>query len=92
MFDVGVVSVPEPSAALTVTDGEEKRFVSEPPEIDFSLPCQVWAPVEEVTVAPGPPPPVSPYTTVIVPAPARVTPETVIVWVEAETVPVLEVV
>jgi len=91
-FVVGVVSVPEPSAALTVIEGEDARFVNEPPATDFSLLCQVWAPVEEVTVAPEPPPLVSPYTIVIVPAPARETLETVIVWPATETVPVLEVV
>src|SRR5207302_11371264 len=55
-FVVGVVSVPEPSAAFTVTLGEEPRLLSEPAETDFSFACQVWAPVEDVTVAPEPPP------------------------------------
>jgi hypothetical protein len=57
---VGVVSVPEPSAAYTVMLGEEPRLASEPVDVDFSCACQVWAPVLDVTVAPGPPPPVSP--------------------------------
>ena len=91
-FDVGVVSVPEPSAALTVTLGEDERVVNEPPATDFSLLCQVWAPVEEVTVAPEPPPLVSPYVIVAVAPPASVRLETVIVWLAAETAPVLEVV
>ncbi len=60
-------------------EGEEPRFASELPETDFSLPCQVWAPVEEVTVAPGPPPLVSPYVIVKEELPARVRLETVIV-------------
>src|SRR5438128_34603 len=33
--DVGVVSVPDPSAALIVMLGEEPRLVSEPAEVDF---------------------------------------------------------
>ena len=52
---VGVVRVPEPSAAFTVMLGEAPRFVSEPAEVDFSCACHVCAPVEEVAVAPGPP-------------------------------------
>src|SRR6266571_8017956 len=86
---VGVVSVPLPSAALTVMLGEEPRFVSEPPEIDFSFACQVCAPVLEVAVTPGPPPLVSPYVTVRVEPPASMSEETVIVWLETETVPEL---
>ena len=57
---VGVVRVPAPSAALTVMLGEEARLASEPAEVDFSCACQVWAPVDEVAVAPGPPPAVEP--------------------------------
>ncbi len=57
---VGVVRVPEPSAALTVTLGDEPRFVSDPAEVDFSCACHVCAPVEEVAAAPGPPPAVEP--------------------------------
>ena len=59
-FVVGVVSVPVPSAALTVMLGEAARLVSEPAEVDFACACQVWAPVDEVAVAPGPPPAVDP--------------------------------
>ena len=40
--------------------GEEPRLVSEPPDVDFSCACQVWAPVVAVAVAPGPPPAVEP--------------------------------
>jgi hypothetical protein len=58
--DVDDVSVPAPSAAYTVIDGDDARFVSEPPAVDFSCACQVCAPVAEVAVAPGPPPEVSP--------------------------------
>ena len=54
-IDVGVVSVPVPSAALTVMLGEEARLASDPAEVDFSCACQVCAPVDEVAVAPGPP-------------------------------------
>jgi hypothetical protein len=57
---VGVVSVPDPSAEATVMLGDEARFVSVPPEVDFSCPCHVCAPLEDVAVAPGPPPDVSP--------------------------------
>ncbi|MGZ4424709.1 MAG: hypothetical protein ACXVZK_08525 [Gaiellaceae bacterium] len=35
--------------------GDEPRFASDPAEVDFSCACQVWAPVEDVAVAPGPP-------------------------------------
>ncbi|MGZ6598775.1 MAG: hypothetical protein ACXVE1_04670 [Gaiellaceae bacterium] len=52
---VGVVRVPEPSAALTVMLGEEPRLASEPAEVDFSCACHVCAPVLDVAVAPGPP-------------------------------------
>src|SRR5437588_12621549 len=72
--------------------GDEPRFVSVPVLRDFCWACQVWAPVEEVAVAPGPPPAVEPYVTVIVAPSASVTLETVIVWAAAETVPMLAVV
>src|ERR671937_1091106 len=55
------VIVPLPSAAYTVIEGEpDVMLVSEPAPVDFSLPCQVAAPVLEGTVAPEPPPLVSP--------------------------------
>jgi hypothetical protein len=57
---VGVVSVPEPSAARTAMLGDEPRFASVPPEVAFACACQVWAPVLDVAVAPGPPPAVEP--------------------------------
>ena len=53
--EVGVVSVPAPSAALTVMLGEAARLASEPAAVDFAWACQVCAPVDEVAVAPGPP-------------------------------------
>ena len=59
-FDVPIVSVPVPSAASTVMLGDEERFVSDPPDVDFSFDCHVCAPVVDVAVAPGPPEPVSP--------------------------------
>jgi hypothetical protein len=40
--------------------GEELRFVSELAEVDFACACQVWAPLTEGAVAPGPPPAVEP--------------------------------
>jgi hypothetical protein len=40
--------------------GDEPMFVSEPPEVDFSCTCHVCAPVDDVAVAPEPPPLVSP--------------------------------
>ena len=76
---VPVVIVPEPSAALTVMLGDVARFVSALPESDFSCACHVCVPVVELTVAPEPPPLVSPYVMVNVLPPPRVSDETVIV-------------
>jgi hypothetical protein len=89
---VGVVSVPEPSAARIVIDGDDPRFARVPADVDFSCACQVWAPVVDGAVAPGPPPAVEPYVNVNVEPPASVTFETVIVWPATETVPELAVV
>ena len=58
--DVPEVSVPDPSAALTVMLGEDARFASDPADVDFSCAYQVCAPVDDVVVAPGPPPAVEP--------------------------------
>ena len=52
---VGVVIVPEPSAAYTLTRSEEARAVSAPAATDFCLARQVVVPTVEPTVAPGPP-------------------------------------
>ncbi len=52
---VPVVKVPEPSAARTVMLGDEPRFMRLPADVDFSCACHVWAPADEVAVAPGPP-------------------------------------
>src|SRR5438552_3567048 len=41
--------------SLTVIAGDDARFVSVPPDDDFSCACQAWAPADEVAVAPGPP-------------------------------------
>src|SRR5207245_11170959 len=65
---------------------------SAPPEVDFSCACHVCAPVLDVAVAPGPPPAVEPYVIVNVELPASVSDETVIVWLDTETVPELAVV
>jgi hypothetical protein len=89
--DVPEVSVPDPSAALTVTLGEEPRLASEPADVDFSCACHVWAPVEDVAVAPGPPPAVEPYVIVTVLPAARVSDDTVMVWPDTVRVPALEV-
>ena len=78
--------------SFTVIAGDEARFVSVPPEDDFSCACHVCAAAGTGAVAPGPPLAVEPYVIVKVPPPARVTPEIVIVWLETETVPVLDVV
>jgi hypothetical protein len=78
--------------SFTVMLGEDARFVSAPPASDFSCAVQVCAPAVTGAVAPGPPDAVLPYVIVIVAAPASVTLETVIVWPEAETVPVPAVV
>jgi hypothetical protein len=89
---VPVVSVPLPSGALTVMLGDVTRFVSVLPESDFSFACHVCAPVDDVAVAPEPPPLVSPYVIVTVFPPTSVRLETVIVCPETETVPALAVV
>jgi hypothetical protein len=86
---VGVVSVPDPSAESTLMLGEAPRLVSEPPEVDFSLPCHVADPALLGAFAPGPPPLVAPYVTVSVAPPASDTLETVIVWPDTETVPLV---
>ena len=52
---VGVVSVPEASAERTLTLGDVARFVSEPPDVDFSFACHVADPPLLGAVAPGPP-------------------------------------
>src|ERR671935_1840053 len=81
------VIVPLPSAAYTVIEGEpDVMLVSEPFAVDFSWTCQVCAPVEEVAVAPEPPPLVSPYVIEKVEPAPTVSEETVIVWPETETV------
>ena len=72
--------------------GEEPRLASEPPAVDLACACQVWAPVDEVAVAPAPPPLVSPYVIVAVLPDASVRDETVIVCEATESVPELEVV
>src|SRR5919204_668922 len=86
------VIVPEPSAALTVMLGDEAIFVSVPELFDFCWTVQVCAPVDEVAVAPVPPPAVEPYVIVIVAPLASVTFDTVIVEPATETLPVLAVV
>jgi hypothetical protein len=92
-FVVGVVSVPEPFAALTVMLGEAARFVSAPlAEDERCCACQVWAPVVADAVAPGPPPAVEPYVIVKVEPAVRVRPETVIVCPATPIAPELAVV
>src|SRR5690242_9155427 len=71
--------------------GDEEMFVSVPADVDFSCVVHVWAPVDEVAVAPGPPLPVFPYVMVNVLPAARVSEETVIVLPATESVPALEV-
>ena len=58
--EIEATSVPEPSAAYTVTDGDAARFASTPFSVERSCDWNVCAPVAEPAVAPGPPPPVSP--------------------------------
>src|SRR5690349_23904704 len=72
--------------------GDDARFVSDPPDVDFAFACHVAEPAVVVAVAPGPPPLVDPYVIVNVDPPATVSDETVIVCPETETVPVLAVV
>ena len=88
---VGVVSVPEPSKASTVTLGDEARLASELVEIDFSCACQVCAPADDGAVAPGPPPAVEPYVIVKVFPPASVSDDTVMVCPATERLPALDV-
>src|SRR5438552_8525570 len=71
--------------------GEDARFVSVPVLRDFCCACQACAPVVAVAVAPGPPPAVEQYVIVNVAPPARVSDETVIVWLDTVRVPALEV-
>src|SRR5205823_4151505 len=52
---VGVVSVPVPSAALTVMLGDEPRFVSVPLDVDFSWACHGCVAALDGAVAPDPP-------------------------------------
>ena len=66
-------------------------FVSVPLAVDFACACQVCGPVEDVAVAPAPPPLVSPYVIVTVLPAARVRGETVIVLPATLSVPALEV-
>jgi hypothetical protein len=88
---VGVVSVPDPSDERTVTLGDAARFVRLPADVDFSWPCQVWAPEDDVAVAPGPPLPFEPYVIVSVLPAASVSDATVIVLPETVSVPALAV-
>ena len=62
--------------------------VSTPPAVDASLTCQVCAPGPAAAVAVAP----EPYVMTTVWPAVRVTPLTVIVWPETETVPTVEVV
>ena len=57
---IDAVSVPEPSFAFTVIDGDVARFVKTPPAVARSWNCHVCTPGVTVAVAPGPPPLVSP--------------------------------
>jgi hypothetical protein len=45
--------VPVPSAAFTVIDGDDVRFVSTPPVTDFSCAGHVCAPALAVATAPS---------------------------------------
>jgi hypothetical protein len=80
---VAVVSVPEPSAAETLIEGLDARFVSVPATVDCACACHVAAPpvVEAVAVsaATQEPPVVAPYVIVTVTPTASVSPDTVIV-------------
>jgi len=89
---VPLAIVPEPSPAYTVMLGCDAMSVAVPAEVDFSWVVQVCAPVLDVAVAPGPPLAVDPYVIVTVEAAASVSDETVIVWPDTDTVPLLAVV
>ena len=59
--DVGAApSVPVPSAARTVTDGDAPRLVIVLAATERWAPCHVCAPAVVGAVAPGPPPAVEP--------------------------------
>src|SRR3954471_23042755 len=57
---LGVVRVPEPSAAVTCSVGEEARSVSAPGAFERSRTCQLWSAGLAGAVAPGPPPALEP--------------------------------
>ncbi len=78
--------------SLTVIAGEDARFVSVPPDEDFCCACHVCAAAVTGAVAPGPPPAVEPYVIVKVAPPASVRLETVMAWLDIETLPELAVV
>ena len=46
--------------SLTEIPGDDARFVSVPPDEDFSCACQAWAAAVVGAVAPEPPPAVEP--------------------------------
>src|SRR5258705_273504 len=78
--------------------GAAPRLVSEPAAVDFSCPCQVSAAVDDVAVAPGPPPPGLPYVIVnLLPAsrvrlaPGGVCQDAVLAWAAAGCGRALEV-
>jgi hypothetical protein len=75
-----------------VIAGDEARFVSVPPDEDFSWACHVWAAAVAGAVAPEPPPAVEPYVIVNVEPPDNVRLETVTVCPETEREPALAVV
>src|SRR5436190_5802858 len=57
---LGVVRVPEPSAAVTWRLGEAARAVTVPAAFERSLTCQLWSAGLAGAVAPGPPPALEP--------------------------------
>jgi hypothetical protein len=71
--------------------GDDAMLASEPLAVDFSWTVHVCAPVDDVAVAPGPLPLVSPYVIVKVLPAASVRPETVIVLPTTLNVPALAV-
>src|SRR5438270_408471 len=84
------VSVPEPSAAFTVTAGEAPMAVSAEEEapVEAATVVRVFAPVAEGALTPEPPPDLSPKVMVRAEPPERVTAETRMHLLEEEQAPV----
>ena len=89
----GVTAIaPEPSAAATVMTGDEDSGTNDPPAVERCCACHVWSAGVDGAVAPVPPEALDPYVIVTFCPTVRVSPETVIVCPEVETMPGVAVV